>query len=462
MHKVATFLSLSALLLPLAAQEQPLLRFTNGDSLPGALLRVEGTQLHWKSPALKSDARFFLNGIQDVSFPYHEPPASKQDHIAHIRFNPDLRQQNEKISGDVIQGELLAVNAESIILNTWYAGKLTLNRNMVKDLQIFDVSPPVYTGPIKADDWNILPEDSWTFENSGYRNTGSGSLTKKFKDLPERYCFTFHASWKNRFSMQILFGADDDTDQNPDNHYMIVLDAGTSYMQKRASDVNALGVMRNGGMIGEYKRDQIFQTKEKSQIKLYVDTKTGLFALYSDDSLIQQWTDVEKPILNGKAIHLRNTQATSRVVISRMSVSEWDGALPMIETDDKKNPIENPEPAKDEQRIILRNGDIMLGKVDKIENSQISLTTRYNEIKLPVSRIKKLALAPNEYDERLLQNGDVRAWFPDGNYITFRLESIAEDGKLTGYSQHFGTATFDPAAFTRIEFNIYPPPAKRN
>ena len=92
---------------------------------------------------------------------------------------------------------------------------------------------------------------------------------------------------------------------------------------------------------------------------------------------------------------------------------------------------------------------------------EITLKTRYNDIKLPVSRIKKLALAPAEYDERLLQNGDVRAWFADGNFITFRLESIDEKGKITGTSQHFGTAQFDPDAFTRIEFNIYPSPAKK-
>lgn len=462
MHSAVTFFLLTTAILPLHAQDQPLLRFINGDSLPGSLLRVEDEQLHWKSPALKNDAKFFLNNIQDVTFPYQAPPLSKQDHVAHIRFNPDVKQQNEKMSGDVIQGELVAVNEESIILNTWYAGPLTLNRNMVKDLQIFDVSPPIYTGPLQANDWKMLPEETWVYENNGYRNVSSGSLAKKFKDLPDRYCFTFTAAWKSRFALQIYFGADDDSDPNPDNHYMIALDSGTSYMQKRSSEANALGVMRNGGMIGEYKRDQVFQAKEKSQLKLYVDSKAGLFALYSDDTLIQQWNDVEKPILQGKAIQLRNGQSSTKLTLSRMSLSAWDGTLPTADTDEKINPIENPEPTKEEQRIILRNGDIMLGKVNKIENSQISLTTRYNEIKLPVSRIKKLALAPAEYDERLIKNGDIRAWFPDGNYITFKLESISADGKLTGYSQNFGTATFDPAAFTRIEFNIYPPPAKRN
>lgn len=452
----------AALLLPLHAQDQPLLRFTNGDSLPGSLLKVENGQLYWTSPVLKKDASFVLDEIQDLTLPFHETPQSKQDHVAHIRFNPDLRQQNEKLTGDIIKGELVAVTPENIILDTWYAGKMTLNRNMVQDMEIFDVAPTLYSGPLEEKDWKRLPEDSWKFENHAYNNISGGSLAKRFKEMPDRFCFTFTASWKNRFSLQLLFGTDDDSDQNPDSHYMIVLDSGTSYMQKRSSDANALGVIRNGGMIGEYKRDQIFQSKEKSQIKLYVDSTTGLFALYSDDSLIQQWNDVDQPVLKGKAIQLRSSSSTAKINVSRMNLSPWDGVLPLLDSETNKNTIENPEPDKDEQRIILRNGDIVLGKVNKIENSKLSLKTRYNEIELPVSRIKRLALVPGEYDERLLQNGDIRAWFPDGNYITFRLESIAEDGKLTGFSQHFGTATFDPAAFTRIEFNLYPPLAPKN
>lgn len=459
------FLSRALLALPcaLTAAELPVLNFTNGDRLQGNLGRVDDTMLQWKSPTLKKETPFFLNQVQDITFPAQIAPPPARDHIAHIRFNPDLRQQNENISGDVIEGELVAVNQDSIILNTWYAGQLKLNRNMVKDLEITDVSPAVYTGPAKEDDWQIFPEKSWTFEKNSYTGGGSGSLARDFKKIPERYCFRFTASWKNRFGLQILFGADSATEETPDNHYMLVLDNGTSYLQKRSTDANALGgMMRNGGMIGEYKRDQAFRSKEKSELRLFVDTTTGLMALYSDETLVQQWNDVDKPFLAGNCIHLRQSSGNGyKVNVSRMFLTTWDGTLPSAENGVPSNPIDNPDPKDDEQRIILRNGDIVLGKVEKIEQSELTLKTRFNEIRLPVSRIKKLALAPSEYDERLLQNGDVRAWFADGNYITFRLEGIAEDGKITGTSQHFGTAQFNPAAFTRIEFNLYPPPAKK-
>jgi hypothetical protein len=431
------------------------------DRLLGQLKRLDNDVAWWESVTLNKETPFFLSQIQEISFPLKQAPPTAQDHIAHIRFNQDLRQQNENLPGDVIDGELVAVNQNHIILNTWYAGKLKLNRNMVKDLEITDVAPAIYTGPLKQDEWLTFPAESWTFENNTY--SGGGNLVRDFKKLPERYCFRFTAAWRNRFNIQLFFGADSAEEGMPENHYMLMLDNGTTYLQKRSTNANALGgMMRNGGMIGEYKRDNSFRTKEKSDLRLFVDTTSGLIALYSDDTLLQEWNDMDKPVLNGSCIHIRQgTPQGNKIQISRISLTTWDGILPNVQDSMKSNPIDNPDPVGDEQRIILRNGDVILGEVKAIENSEISLITRFNEIKLPVSRIRKLALSPTDYDERLLQQGDVRAWFADGNYITFRFDGVDENGKIIGYSQHFGTAHFDTAAFTRIEFNIYPRSLKK-
>jgi hypothetical protein len=452
-------IALASLLCPLAmqAEELPTLHFTNGDRIQGQLRRIEESQLIWHSPALQQDTAFHLDQIENISFPAPTAPPPSTDHIAHIRFHPDLRQQNENLSGDIIEGELLGIQAQTLQLRTWYAGQLSLNRNMIQDMEISDISPLLYHGPHEAKEWLIAPADAWKFASHTYTLQQSGTLTKDFTKLPPRYCFTFTAAWKNRFNLQLLFGANSATDDNPDQYYMIALDHGTSYLQKRIADpqLNA-GMMQNGGMIGEYKRDQAFRSKEKSELKLFVDTTTGLIALYSDDTLIQQWNDLDQPILQGTCIHLRqNSGQYHRISLSNFRLSTWDGTLPSNDKTAPVNPIETPAPGEGEQRIILRNGDSVLGKVLDIADQKIALKTRFNEIKLPVSRIKKLALTPPEYDERLLQNGDVRAWFPDGNSITFRLIGTDPEGRLIGESQHFGTAHFSPKAFTRLDFNLY-------
>jgi hypothetical protein len=53
-----------------------------------------------------------------------------------------------------------------------------------------------------------------------------------------------------------------------------------------------------------------------------------------------------------------------------------------------------------------------------------------------------------------IMNGDVKAWFPEGGNVVFRLDGIEGD-HFIGYSQVFGTARFRRDAFSRVEFNIY-------
>jgi hypothetical protein len=82
--------------------------------------------------------------------------------------------------------------------------------------------------------------------------------------------------------------------------------------------------------------------------------------------------------------------------------------------------------------------------------------TPFREVRLPVENLRSLALKPADLERCKRENGDVRAWFPDGSSVVFRLERVSP-GTLTGYSQNFGTADFKLKAFNRIEFNIYDP-----
>ena len=102
----------------------------------------------------------------------------------------------------------------------------------------------------------------------------------------------------------------------------------------------------------------------------------------------------------------------------------------------------------------LANGDSIEGDVLSIENGTITVKTPLGEVRLPVGRLRTIALPKVELEEAIRRNGDVHAWFPDGGRITFRLDSVG-DGTITDSSQNFGTATFKLAAFSRLEFNIY-------
>ena len=127
----------------------------------------------------------------------------------------------------------------------------------------------------------------------------------------------------------------------------------------------------------------------------------------------------------------------------------------IMEMDDEPEPAA-PEVKPNTERMELRNGDTIAGEVISIIDGMITVKTPFREVKLPVETLRSVALKPVDLERCKRENGDVRAWFPDGSSLVFRLEAVTGDS-LTGFSQNFGTASFKIAAFNRIEFNIYDP-----
>jgi hypothetical protein len=115
-----------------------------------------------------------------------------------------------------------------------------------------------------------------------------------------------------------------------------------------------------------------------------------------------------------------------------------------------------PESEDAIDRMELANGDSLRGEVTAIHEGIITLQSPLGEISLPVARLRKVALKQENAERSKRYNGDVRAWFPDGSSIVFRLDS-GNGETLRGFSQNFGNASFDAAAFNRIEFNIHSP-----
>ena len=104
----------------------------------------------------------------------------------------------------------------------------------------------------------------------------------------------------------------------------------------------------------------------------------------------------------------------------------------------------------------LANGDSLKGDVISVTDGMVAVKTPLGDVKLPVARIRTVALKKVDLERCIRRNGDIRAWFGDGNAIVFRLDGVG-DGTLMGSSQNFGKSTFKTTAFSRIEFNIHDP-----
>lgn len=428
-----------------AAEADSTVRFANGDHLTGSLVSLGTDKLIWKSPILESPTPFLLGKVLDLSMTAEQPDIAAR-HEASIALT----------NGDLVRGQLAAVSDEAVELDTWYAGRMKFNRLMISEIRIAERPDIIYRGPSGLDGWKQSgKEPAWVYQNSGFRSTDQGSIARDM-DLPQECGVAFDIEWRDRLMMKLVIFSNDLTNSRPTSGYEI------QFQQQNIQ----LRSCKGSRYIGNTSAAASLQENEKAHIEVRASSKTGKISLYVDGQIIENWTDTELARGEfGKGIHFIAENVVP-MRVSRIEVSTWDGEVEkaperrgramnrgMIEDGegDTTPPVE--EKPKN-GRMELRNGDSIAGEVLAIEGGLLKVKTPFRDVRLPIESLRSLTLKPVDLERCIRKNGDVRAWFPDGSSIVFRLDQVGE-GTLTGFSQNFGNATFKLSAFNRIEFNIY-------
>jgi hypothetical protein len=443
--------------LALAAQETEI-HCTDGSRIRGSLLGIGADRVEFGADFLAAPVPLRLDKVLELSLPVH-PGDPKGDHVATVTLS----------NGDVLRGELTGVNETEIRLRTWYAGELTFRRVMVDTLEIQDRPEILYTGPNGLEGWVQETAGSWIFENGSLRANRPGGIARELK-LPVRARFAFDLAWRTRPGFRFLFYSDAVKSDHPSNCYELICQGRYVQLQKRWSKDNRSGSMT----LGDFANVAEFQTKEKCRIEMLVDRKSGVIRMIVNGRIVKDWVDADPAAgSHGGGFHF-SSQDASPLRVSRIEVTSWDGMLegsaPAQDEgmmDEEDTPVPATEAQPDPTRIRLRNNDQIAGEMLSIEEGKVKLKTTFGEVNLPVSRLRTFALRTKEardeanwemglYEIPKRYSGDVRAWFPDGGSVTFRLTGV-ENGKLKGSAQPFGSAEFDQKAFSRIEFNIHDP-----
>ena len=423
-----------------------LLRFANEDQLPGAMESLSKEHIVWSSPIQTKPAAFWLKEVVDVSLPA-VIPILESTHEATLTL----------ARGDSVKGEIASVTGDAIELDTWFAGRMKFPRVMVREVKIADRPQLLFRGPTSLEGWTQSAEPpAWKYLNGSFRSEGMGSIARDV-ELPDEFRLSFDAAWRSNFRLSLIFFSDDPSTIEPEKGYELAF--GSRNVQLRRCGGNHVGA----ATVPDLQRD------EKARIEIRASARTKTICLFVNGRIIAAWPDqaMEREAL-GRAIHFVS-QDNGQIRISGIEIAGWDGVLD--ETPPADNGFANrfrnlemfgereeaPPPAKDKTldgRMLLRNGDSVAGEVVSISEGMITLKTTFDEIKLPVSRFRSIALKPASLEEPKRMIGDVRGWFMDGTSLVFRLEAFGKN-RITGFSQNFGTVDFDLKAFSRLEFNIY-------
>ena len=455
MLKPLTILALATVSLPAQKPGIPAtLSYSDQNLISGTFTGLtDQRELLLQSPLFATPAKLKLDNLRSLTL---GTIPEKIDTNHYVTATIATHHKNEH--QDTLRGQLISIDDNHIILNTPYAGEMTLNRNMVESLDISTSSPSLFTGPGNLADWTFPDNDP---KKEGWYAKSGAIISKKNTSIAREITTTdrTHLSatigWKDGYRFKLLLLADSGKKAEPDYRLDLNIGAG-GYLTLRQHDTKngSIKSLASGSC-------NPFQTSNPVTFDFYLDRTGNLeSALFVNNTFWKSW-DLKVPKDQaGHWFHLvPDPQSETKLRLSRITAASWNGKLPDNGPgQDKNQPQRNSDDDHFEQlkgqHIKLRNGDTIVGNIKQITKNHLIITTEYGDINVPVARALNIALTHDQLHQPEMLTGDVRAHFHTGGYVTFTLKDLTTD-TITGYSQVFGDVTFKLNAFSRIQFNIW-------
>lgn len=409
------------------------MRFVNNDSLHGSFLGYEKEgNVRWKSPESKDPIVFQATNLTEIKLDSHKPPASATPATHAILLT----------NNDEIPGNLVSMDDKVLTLDTWYAGKLLIPRDMVRTITPLKTSSSIlYQGPTSLDGWTPGPRFNnavaWAYRDGSLISTNYGMIGRDVK-LPSLASVDLDVMSRGNSQLCISLYSDRADNGNMTNCYMFQINGSYISLQRLTPN----GQNNFGGEQLQLPGNVMLHDKMHIGIRMNKDTKT--FWLYINGNMVKQWTDPAEFAGKGTSLIFMTQQQGGYTRISNIKVSTWDGEIESNHTAGEK--------AK-EDNIKMENQDKVSGKLKSIADGKALFTSSYADLTVPLDRIEEINMSSEGADQAKRNAGDIRAYFADRGSITMQLESWDEK-QATATSPNFGKATFSPDAFQRLQFNL--------
>ncbi|MEO1856761.1 MAG: hypothetical protein ABGY95_05265 [Rubritalea sp.] len=445
------FLSLISLVIlaPTLTAEPPGKRsrvnFANGDKVSGTVVNMDADLLEFKSTLFPKNVFFNKPAILDLELDQSQPKIdidfTQADHMAELQLEGRYGQEEQR---DTLRGQLSQIADDHVILSTWYAGELKVQRDLIHSIKIKSNQTDLYSGPNSLEEWQEENSaSSWRFENNALISGNSRSVISKDIGLLDQSVLKFQLQWKNTIALTLNLFANSPQKAKLENYYELRMQTNYMYMQKRIKNERPPQLDRAPNSSYDH-------ASNSAEYAIYMDKKKGVFHVFINGDKAHTFTDhAATPKLLGSSIHLRNDNE-NKMRISNIRLEKWNGAIPSgLEEEEALEQLKG-----EGQRILLANGDTVVGQIGKINNGMLDVKTEHADLKLPLFGIRDLQLPATEENHPKMQSNDVKAYFKDGGWIILNVKSI-DDKFLHGSHEAIGNHAFRIDAFEKIELNIY-------
>lgn len=426
------------------------LEFLSGDQLHGSFLSLDGKSgVRWQHSSIKQVLTVNPEGVYKVRLP--QSRANRAD-----RPNCSVRLAN----GDEVLGNLVSLDEKELVLDTWFAGKLSLPRPSLGSLMVglgrFNI---LYEGPTSAEGWNlkggpnvaggqvfigggiVMPQpavqakqvNGWQYKDGAFYGVGSGSLGRNVK-LPPASSIEFDLAWRGYPQMSLFFYTDN-LEGYGGNAYVMQFSYRNIYLRRQSQN----GRSSNLGTI-----ELPATSVSKTRFAIRTDRENKIVALFMDDLLVKQWMDNAEFNEAGTGILFYLQGGQQAMKVSNLRITEWDGRL-----DDGPAALTNSK----EDLVRLANKDKVSGTLKSIRDGKISFQTAFAPLEVPLDRVTQVDFAPDTIKTNQFSPRDVRLFFADRGRLTMQVERW-DDQQVVGVSGNFGQAKFLPSAFSAVQFNL--------
>ncbi len=408
------------------------IHFLNQDKLHGALIALEPTAfgLRWKHPAVTNMIHFNFDVLDRINL-------DEQSQVEAVRHASSI----ELTNGDFLMGDIVDLDGERLVLDTWYAGRMHIKRTMIKALNPnAQASSLVYEGPRNLENWTFNSRgnaDSWTMKDDALLNLNQNSIGREIENMPDVASIEFEIAWVNYPSFYFCFYTDNLRSYNG-NGYTLQVNGNTVYLQRRS--------MRNSSQLGRVNIEELQNADRKAHFKILVNRRKKNISLLINDKLVKHWVDTGVFAGRGNGIVFQ-PQSNGPIKITNLKIMSWDGSLPDLSKEQTKSD-------DDQDLILFINSDKVTGELKAVKDGKAVFQTDYAPLEIPIERITRLTMASTRMERARRNKYDVRATFSGKGIITFELHDIIY-GMMQGQSENFGPVSLPMHACSLLEFNIY-------
>ncbi len=421
------------------------LTFKNGDVLFGSLNSIDWeTGIQWRRADALNPFEFTPERVTEVDFANTgTTPNQVSSNLCSIQLN----------NGDQFQGELLFYDGEKLKINTWFAGEMQFPREAVALLVPLGLpKPTVFAGPTGLEGWTmgkvnaggLVEAGEWIYQNNALYAFKSASIARDVH-LPDSSSVQFDIEWRGFFHIAVALYTEYLHPVNLASKETEPKFGGFYSMQINPFSANLLPVKQNDPLhyLGQASLQTLAQ-KNFAHIDLRTSKSKRVIALLLDGVLVKQWVDTEEFAGTGGAIRFVH-QGQGAVKLTNLKVTEWDGQF--------EEPV-SVTPNKSQDLARLKNGDRVFGNVKSLKDGKLSIEAAGTTLDVPLTRVKQVEIAAPKVLSPPVGTNTIRAYFNSGaGSLTFDLQTWKSD-QLKAQSLNFGSANFNPSAFSRLVFDL--------